>query len=50
MSDTVQEESGRVSFSVSREGGSQGRVTVMIQTVDGNTEDESEYSHHVYYL
>ena len=39
---TVQEESGRVSFSILREGGSQGRVTIMIQTVDGNAEDASE--------
>lgn len=43
-SDTVQEESGRVSFSILREGGSQGRVRVMVRTVDGNTEDESEYN------
>ena len=42
-SDTVEEESGRVSFSILREGGNQGRVTVMVETVEGNTADESEY-------
>ena len=44
-SDTVEEESGRVSFSILREGGSQGRVAVMVETVEGNTADESEYIH-----
>ena len=41
--DTILEESGRVSFSIQREGGSQGRVTVMVATVDGNP-DSSEYT------
>lgn len=43
-SETVREENGRASFSILRDGGSQGRVVVMIQTVDGNTEDTSEYN------
>ena len=37
-SDTVQEERERVSFSILREGGSQGRVTVTVETVEGNSE------------
>ena len=41
-SDTVEEEDGRFSFSISREGGNQGRVAVVVQTVEGNTQDESE--------
>ena len=41
-SDTVEEGAGRVSFSISREGGNQGSVAVMVQTVEGNTQDESE--------
>lgn len=41
---TVDEESERerVSFTILREGGSQGRVTVMVTTVEGNIEDTSE--------
>ena len=38
----VDEESERVSFTVLREGGSQGRVTVMVTTVEGNIEDTGE--------
>ena len=43
-SDTVQEESGRVLFSILREGGSQGRVTVMVYTVDGNPEAVGQWN------
>ena len=41
-SDTVDEESGRFSFSVFRVGGNQGRVTVVVQTLEGNTLDDSK--------
>ena len=40
--DSVLEESGRVSFSVTREGGSRGRVAVMLEIVEGNSADSSE--------
>ena len=41
--DTIMEESGRISFSIQRVGGSQGRVTVMVATIDGNP-DSSKYT------
>ena len=43
-SDTVREEEAEmVPFTISREGGSQGRVAVVIETVEGSTADESKF-------
>ena len=42
--DTVEESSQRISFSVLREGGSQGRVSVLVNTVEGNTETTGRIS------